>query len=265
MYPNGKSDIAPFRLAGNIYFIGSRAVSVHLIDTGEGLILIDTGYPYMKEQILTSTKELGFDPADIRILLHSHGHYDHIGCTMDLKAISGAKTYITRIDNEIVNGKRPLSWAEELGFEELAPFECDVLLEDGDKVELGNTSILCKLAPGHTEGTLVLIFETEIDGRRLTAAMHGGVGTNSMEAWFLDKYNLPYELREIFRNDLHRFAEIPVDIVLGNHPDQNDTEGKLARILAGEKDAGIDPGEWKRFMKACEDRLDRLIASEADK
>lgn len=262
MYPGGKSDITPFRLAGNIYFIGSRAVSVHLIDTGEGLILIDTGYPYMKEQIICSMRTLGFDPADIRILLHSHGHYDHIGCTMDLVGMSGAKTCITRIDNEIVSGKRNLSWADELGFEVLPPFDCDVLLEDGDRVELGNTSILCRLAPGHTEGTLALFFETEVDGRNLTAAMHGGVGTNSMEAWFLDKYGLSYELREVFRRDLHRLAEIPVDIVLGNHPDQNDTEGKLARILAGEKDACIDPGEWKRFMKACEDRLDRLIASE---
>lgn len=262
MYPDGKSDIAPFRLAGNIYFVGSRAVSVHLIDTGEGLILIDTGYPYMKEQILCSIRALGFDPADIRILLHSHGHYDHIGCTMDFKALSGAKTYITRIDNEIINGKRPLSWAEELGFEPLPPFDCDVLLEDGDRVSLGNTSIECRLVPGHTEGTLAFFFETEDNGRRLTAAMHGGVGTNSMEAWFLDKYGLDYGLREIFRNDLHRLAEIPVDIVLGNHPDQSDTEGKLARIFAGEKDACIDSGEWKRFMKACEDRLDRLIASE---
>ena len=262
MYPNGKSDIAPFKMFGNLYFIGSRAVSVHLIDTGEGLILIDTGYPDMRQQILQSMRTLGFDPADIRILLHSHGHYDHIGSTMHFKALSGAKTYISRIDNEIVNGSRPLSWAEELGHDPLPSFSCDVLLEDGDVIALGNTRITCRLAPGHTEGTMCFFFEIEEDGRRCTAAMHGGVGTNSMEAWFLNKYGLPFELREIFRRDLREFAKVPVDIVLGNHPDQSDTEGKLARILGGEKDACIDPAEWPRFMKACEERLDRMIASE---
>ena len=262
MYPNGKSDIAPFRMAGNLYFIGSRAVSVHLIDTGAGLILIDTGYPNMKEQIIESMRVLDFDPADIRILLHSHGHYDHIGCTMDLKAISGAKTCISRIDNEIVNGSRNLSWADELGFEVLPPFDCDVLLEDGSVIELGNTRISCRLAPGHTEGTMCFFFEVEENGKKYNAAMHGGVGTNSMEGPFLKKYGLPFELRDIFRRDLHELKKIPVDIVLGNHPDQSDTEGKLARILNGETDACIDPTEWPHFMEACEARLDRLIASE---
>lgn len=262
MVPNITSDIAPFRMIGNLYFIGSRAVSVHLIDTGDGLILIDTGYPVMREQILESMRTLGFDPGDIRILLHSHGHYDHIGSTTFLKALSGATTCISRIDHEIVNGKRNLSWADELGYEKLPPFDCDLLLEDGDTVSLGNTSILCRLTPGHTQGTLSFFFQVQDGARSYIAAMHGGVGLNSMERAFLQKYDLPLELREIFRRDLHRLAEIPVDIVLGNHPDQNDTEGKLARILSGEKDACIDPTEWKRFLKNCEKRLDELLVTE---
>ena len=262
MYPNGISDIAPFRMLGNLYFIGSRAVSVHLIDTGDGLILIDTGYPNMWEQILTSMRSLGFDPADIRILLHSHGHYDHIGSTAEFKALSGAKTCISRIDNEIVNGKRNLSWADELGYPVLPPFDCDVLLEDGDVVELGDTRIRCLLTPGHTGGTLSFFFDVQDGDRTLRCAMHGGVGTNSMEAAFLDKYGLSHECREIFRRDLHRLAEMQVDVVLGNHPDQNDTEGKLARIRAGEEYACVDPDEWPRFLKACEKRLDDMLAQE---
>ena len=72
-----KTPIPPFRLWNNICFIGSEAVSVHLIDTGAGLILIDTGYPYMRDTIVSNMRALGYEPADIRILLHSHGHYDH--------------------------------------------------------------------------------------------------------------------------------------------------------------------------------------------
>lgn len=262
MHTKVVSDIAPFRMAGNLYFVGARAVSVHLIDTGDGLILIDTGYPHMRSQILDSIRALGFDPADIRILLHSHGHYDHIGSTIEFKALSGAKTCISRIDNAIVNGTLNLSWADELGHDALPFFDGDVLLEDGDTIRLGNTCIRCMLTPGHTAGTLSFFFEVQDGESTYTAAMHGGVGTNSMEKAFLDKYGLSTDCREIFRRDLHRLAKMHVDIVLGNHPDQSDTEGKLQRILSGEKNACIDPDEWPAFLKHCETRLDNMLAQE---
>ena len=253
-----QNDIAPFRLWNNVYFVGSSAVSVHLIDTGEGLILIDTGYPFMQDMIVENIRALGFDPADIRVLLHSHGHYDHYGNTLYLKSLSGAKTCISRIDNEIVNGHRNLSWADELGCARIPPFNCDVLLDDGDEVALGNTRIRCRLAPGHTEGTLAFFFET--GGMR--AAMHGGVGLNAMKRDFLEAHGLPLDLRERFRQGLRELAEERVDIVLGNHPNQNDTEAKAGRLRAGDERAFIDPAEWRRFLEDREHMLDELLEKE---
>lgn len=253
------SDIAPFRMLGNVYFVGSRAVSVHIIDTGAGLIMIDSGYPYTQEQILHSMRTLGLDPADLRIILLSHGHYDHTGCALDFKAISGAKIYISRIDNEIINGTRDLSLGKEAGYAHLPLFNADVLLDDGDTVTLGNTSIRCMLAPGHTEGTLAMFFDTEHEGRRYTCAMHGGVGANSLVTSFLKRYGLPLSLQDSFRSGLKKLAEEHVDVVLGNHPCQNDTEGKLARMLAGETDACIDPLEWPRFLQESERLLDEAM------
>jgi len=116
-----KSDIQPFRLCENIYFVGSTKVSVHLIKTEDGLVMIDTGYPDMYEQILDSMDDLGFNPKDICAIFHSHGHIDHFGCTQKFKELSGAKTYISRIDNDIVNGTLDLSWAKELGYNRLPP------------------------------------------------------------------------------------------------------------------------------------------------
>ena len=258
MVETARKDIEPFRLWNNIYFIGGRAVSVHLIDTGAGLILIDTGYPFMREQIVENLRALGFDPRDIRILLHSHGHYDHYGNTRYLQSLSGAKTYISRVDNDIVNGRRDLSWAVELGYERIPPFDCDVLLEDGDTVELGDTRILCRLVPGHTEGTFAFFFESG----GLRAAMHGGVGLNSMARGFLEKYDLPRDLPERFRQGLHSMMEEHADIVLGNHPDQNDTEGKAARLRAGDARAFVDPGEWPRFLAERERALDEMLERE---
>lgn len=254
--------IRPFRMLENVYFVGGREVSVHVIDTGAGLMMIDSGYPHMRERIREGMAALALDIRDLRVILHSHGHYDHIGSTVAFKAESGAKTCISRIDNEITNGHRDLSWASELGYERLEPFDCDVLLEDGDVVTLGNTRVRCELAPGHTEGTFALFFDTIDHGRSLTCAMHGGVGTNSLERAFLDRYGLPCSLRDEFRAGLHRLKTRHVDVVLGNHPDQNNTEGKLARLLAGDTDAFIDPTEWPRFLDACEARLDRMLENE---
>ena len=250
--------IEPFRLWNNVYFVGSRAVSVHLVDTGDGLLLIDTGYPFMRDEIIENIRAMGFDPAHIRLILHSHGHYDHIGNTLYLKALSGAVTCISRIDNEIVNGHRNLSWAEELGFDRLEPFDCDRLLEDGDEVLLGDTRIRCRLAPGHTEGTLAFFFES--GGMRL--AMHGGVGLNSMSSAFLSARDLPLDLPNRFREGLHALKDEHVDIVLGNHPDQNDTEAKAERLRRGDSRAFVDPDEWPRFLNACEVRLDQMLAQE---
>lgn len=258
-------DIEPFCLCGNVYFVGSSAVSVHLIDTGDGLIMIDTGYPFMRDAILENIRLLGFDIRNVKMILHSHGHYDHYGNTQYFKQLSGAKTYISRIDNDILNGTLDLSWAVELGCGRIPSFSCDVLLEDGDIVSLGNTKIRCLLAPGHTAGVLCFFLDVEHDGRILHAAMHGGIGMGSMRREFLDRYNLGTTLREQFRRDVEKMVQIPVDVVLGNHPYQNRTEEKLVRVAAGERDVFIDSSEWARLMKTCADQYDAMLAEELEK
>lgn len=252
-----KSDIRPFRMYGNLYFIGSSRVSVHLIETECGLVLIDTGYPDMYEQLLESMEMLGFEPKNICAIFHSHGHIDHFGCTMKFKEISGAKTYISRIDNDIVNGTYDLSWANETGYETLPFFDCDVLVEDGECFTFGNTTIRCRLTPGHTEGVLSFFINIEENGKSIVAAMHGGVGMNSMATDFLNHYHLSFKCRDIFRNGLHQLADEHVDLVLGNHPQQNDTEEKLRKVTSGEGSI-IDPSEWKRFLIAMEQKVDML-------
>lgn len=257
------SDIAPFRMLGNVYFVGSSAVSVHIIDTGAGLIMIDTGYPRMHDQILYSMRTLGLNPADLRAIIMTHGHYDHIGCAQEFKALSGAKVFIGKPDNDIINGKRDLSWASELGYDRLPAFDADVLLDDSSIIELGNTRMWFRLAPGHTEGTLAIFFDTEHEGKRYTCGMHGGAGVNSLVPSFLNKYGLPLSLPDTFRMGLKTLAELHVDVVLGNHPCQNNTVEKLARVCAGEQDACIDPNEWQRFLIECDHNLDAALEKDA--
>lgn len=257
MNTNVKSDIQPFKLHENIYFVGSSKVSVHIIKTETGLVMIDTGYPEMYEQILDSMNELDLKVEDICAIFHSHGHIDHFGCTQKIKALSGAKTYISRIDNDIVNGKLDLSWAAELGYERLPAFECDVLIEDGDIFSFGNTTIRCRLTPGHTDGVLSFFINVKTDEGTFTAAMHGGIGLNSMTSEFLTKYNLSFDCREVFKKGLLKLSNENVDLVLGNHPPQNNTTEKLQKVLNGE--SVIDKGEWQRFLDTTYQRLEKKI------
>ena len=254
------SDIPPFALCEGIYFVGSRKVSVHLFESREGLILLDTGYPSMYEQILESIRALGFDPRDVGHIFHSHGHIDHYGCTARLVALSGAKTYIGRKDADIVSGARDLSWAKELGLARLPALACDTLLDDGNVFDFGDLRVRVRHTPGHTEGTFSYFFERVSDGAHIVAAMHGGAGMNSLSRAFLEEYGLPLSLRDDFRRSLHALKAERVDLVLGNHPAQSDTEGKRARRLLGE--SVLDKTEWERVLSLFEGRLDKLLSDE---
>ena len=135
------SDIAPFRMAGNLYFVGTHKASCHLLDTSEGLLLIDTGYEDNYETILDSVALLGFDIRNVKYILHSHGHYDHTDATAKLVALTGAKTFLAKEDVKYIKGFTP-----------------DVYYTDGMTVRLGDTEILCLHTPGHTEGTYSFFF-----------------------------------------------------------------------------------------------------------
>jgi len=263
MCNNIKSNIKAFNLYGNLYFVGSKKVSVHIIKTECGLVMIDTGFPDMYEQILDSMNELNLDPKDICAIFHSHGHIDHYGCTRQFKEISGAKTYISRIDNDIVNGTYDLSWAKELGLERIEPFNCDVLVEDGDVFTFGKTKIRCVLSPGHTDGVLSFFVNLEDGDKSIIAAMHGGTGVNSLASWFLKSYNLSFDCRDKFRKSLHNLSKEHVDLVMGNHPGQSKTEEKLEIVMSGNGTV-LDDKQWQEFLKSVEHNLDELIKKEAE-
>ena len=117
-------------------------------------------------------------------------------------------------------------------------------------------------APGHTPGTMSFFFDTEENGVRYRAGMHGGVGVNSMTTEFLNRYHLPFDCREKFFAGLERLKREHVDVPLGNHVHCNDTLGKAARIGSGAGNPFIAPGEWIPFLETCAERLQRQIEAE---
>jgi len=258
-----KGYIAPGRIAGNTYFVGTVPASTHIIDTGDGLIMIDPGYAEPLPIIIDSVWRLGFDPMDVKKILISHGHLDHFGAVPMMKAISGAEVYIGEYDADCARGKQDYSWAKELK-KPLVTFEPDHEIKDGDVITLGNTSVRCFHTPGHTPGVCSFLWNVEHNGKCYTAGMHGGVGFNTLSGEYLTNNRFSFDLRDKFIAGCRRLLEEKVEIFIGNHVQNNDTVGKLAKVAAGDENAFIceDGSEWKNFLNGRINALNALIEKE---
>lgn len=256
-----KGYMEPFQIFGNLYFVGTRFVSSHVIDTGDGLILLDSNYPQCTYLLTEGMRKVGLNPYDIKFILHSHGHYDHIGGTRALVELTGAKTIIGRPDVDYVNGTLDLTWARELGFEYNEKFEPDIILDDGDIFTCGNTRIRAVSTPGHTPGTMSFFFNVSDGKDTYTAGMFGGAGVNSMTNEFLNAYKLPLSYRDDFRKSLKKVKDEKVDILIGNHPGDVDTAGKWEQIKKGEKNPFIDSDALSRRLAYITNQFNEMVAS----
>ena len=240
-------DVEPFRITDDIWYVGNTSVSMHIIDTGDGLILIDTGYPQTTYLLLESIRKCGFNPADIRWILHTHAHYDHIGATKMLVEKYGCKTFLGEGDAFILQDRPELTWHEEYNLPFHEGFVPDVLLKDGDVISLGKISITCIASPGHTPGNMTFLWETTWNGKRYSAAISGGYYPNTAASDYLHKYQLP-NWREGYAYTFKRLQQITPDIMLGSHPGFNETFGKAKR-MDGMENPFVQPGEWARELE----------------
>ena len=247
-----------FKICDNLYCIGDIGASSYIVDTGNGLLMFDTGYLEGVPRLLLSMEELGISPSYLRWIVHTHGHIDHFGGTRQLVSLTHAKTYLGAPDRAAANGERELSFARELGMEFTEHFEPDVLIYDGDVLTFGNINVRCVATPGHTEGTFSYFFT--LGGKRV--GIHGGAGLNTLTAEYLDKMGLSYNLRIDYLDSMDKLKRETVDVFLGNHLSQNNTAEKYARLMSGESDAFVDPKGWCDFLESCKKNLHELMEKE---
>ena len=104
----------PTKIFGNLYFVGTEPASTHIIDTGDGLIMLDSGYQQSLYLVIQNMHAMGLDPLKLKYIVHTHGHIDHFGATRSLVELTGAKTFLGAPDREYANGTLDLSYAKEL-------------------------------------------------------------------------------------------------------------------------------------------------------
>lgn len=247
--------LEPFRIFGNLYYVGDKRVCCHLVDTGAGLILFDSGYPQATHMLIDSIWRLGFDPADIRYIIHSHGHFDHFGGSNEMKAIYGCELLMSAADTASLreDPRRALiGWGPKPNDAIAWP---DRELRDGEILELGNTKIKCVLTPGHTVGVMTFFLDVT-DGETVHRVGYmGGAGFFTIYREHCRDFGLPEDLCLRLGQSIQKVWDEPVDITLGNHPSQNCTLEKRQWMLEhpGENPF-VDPNGWHAFLRTLEEK-----------
>lgn len=149
--PEWVAPMAPFRVIGSIYYVGSAELGVYLFKTSRGLILLDGGMPDNAPMVAQSIVTLGFDLRDVKIILNSHAHMDHSGGLAALKLASGGRLYASEGDRSALEGGFYLGSEDKENFR-APPVHVDHVIADGERVTLGDVTLTAHITPGHTRG-----------------------------------------------------------------------------------------------------------------
>jgi metallo-beta-lactamase class B len=257
--------VKPFRVAGNIYYVGVAGVTSFLITTPEGHILLDSGFAETVPRIEESIRQLGFKLRDVKVLLNSHAHFDHSGGLARLKELTGAKLMIMEGDAELISqgGKGDFAWGDKLTFE---PAKVDRVLHDKETVELGGVTMTARLTPGHTKGNTTWLMKVREDGRELDVVF---VGSMSVPGYKLLEMPLYQNIVTDYASSFAMLKSLKCDIFLGPHGSFFDLDKKRLRQEKGEKpNPFIDPQGYKNFIrwteKAYHEQLEKERLAKAD-
>ena len=160
---------APFALADNSWYIGTEGLSAVLVKTPEGAVLIDGGLPQAADMLLQRMRALGVAPADLKLILHSHAHIDHIGPLAAVKRATGARMVGTAESAVLLarGGGDDIHYGDELVF---PPVAVDRIVMDGEVVSLGGMAFTAHFTPGHTPGSTSWTWQDQRDGKPLRIA-----------------------------------------------------------------------------------------------
>jgi metallo-beta-lactamase class B len=253
--------VEPFRIVGNIHYVGAANIASYLITTPEGHILLDTGATTMYDVIRNNVAKLGFKTSDIKIMLSSHAHFDHVEGHAAMKKLTGARVMAMAGDAQALESGKDNSALGAVGW---APVKVDRVLKNGDTVSLGGTTLRAVHTPGHTQGATTWFTTVQEKGRQYTVAFLGGTTPNGGVPLFDNPRhkNVIEDTRRTFKT---LKAEKVPDIYLIGHP-QMMFAGKIERIKAGDTPHPLLNGEaWTKQIVDGEAQFEKRVAEERAK
>ena len=248
--------VEPFAMAPGVWYIsGNDWVACYLIDTGDGLILIDTAMHESAYLMIENIRKLGYELTDIKKILLTHVHIDHIGAARTMKELTGAKLYLGARDLEFLHERRDL--IANNGEYTCGEFEPDELYDDAKPISQGHITVRTVSTPGHTPGCTSMFFDvTDKNGRTLKCGIHGGVGLNTLNREYFEEKRQPVSLRDEFIEGLKKLDKMDVDICLPSHTNQVGIL-QLVPQISEDHNPFIDPSIWHELMN---ERLERVYA-----
>ena len=252
---------SPVRIAGPLYFVGTRGLSSWLFVTSEGNILLNTGTPKSGPMIVDSIRTLGFKPEDIKIIINGHAHSDHAGAFAFMKDQTHAEVAIMQPDVAMLEdgGKSDFHYGRDWQVMGQPPVKVDRILRSGDTVKLGDVILTGYNTPGHTRGSTTWVTTLVDGGRAHTVVFPDGAGFNP--GYQIARPEEYPGINQDYRDTLHFLEGLDPDIWLAHHTEYFDLEGKRARASSDGVKAWVDPEGYRRWVaskrRAFEDEVDR--------
>ncbi len=239
----------PFRIIGNIYYVGASGVSAFLITTSSGSILLDAGLPETAPLIERNIAALGFQVNNIKYLLNSHAHYDHCGGLAEIKRLSGAQMISSEADKQTLIRGHQLSYGpgqHDAGF---PPVKVDRTVSDGEQISLGGAVLTAHLTPGHTKGCTTWSMPVVSKNKSYQVVFYCSTTVAGNQLVNNRKYP---DIVSDYERSFAKLRSLPCDVFLGPHPGFFHRDEKLHRLESGRADAFIDSRELRRFVDDSE-------------
>jgi metallo-beta-lactamase class B len=247
----------PFRVIGDIYFVGTNELAIYLVTTPAGHILIDSGLVETPPLVKESIEKLGFKPSDVKILLASHAHVDHVGGHAKMKELTGAKVLASAADAAVIRSGGGGPIALDMTW---PPAMVDAEVADGQEIALGGHVLVAHLTPGHTPGATTWTTTVDDDGRHLAVVFFSSA-TLFEETPLVGNAEYPGIVAD-FEGSYAFWNTVPCDVPLGPHVGFFDLAGKRDRLASGASpNPFIDPAGWKATITAQEQTFRRRLAS----
>lgn len=248
--------VEPFRLVGNIHYVGASNIASYLVVSSRGLILLDAGTREMEPIVRAGVAKLGFRLEDVEILLVSHAHWDHVEGLAAMKRLTGARVMAMAAEVPALSSGEDLSALGDLGWE---PVAVDRVLRDGDEVVLGDVTLRALWTPGHTQGCTTWI-TTAREGERTYSVAFVGVPAANAGVTLVGNRRHPTIADDLERS-LRALDRLDPDVFLTGHPEEL-LAAMRRRRAGGVPDWLVNRDEYRRYLAEARADLDGRLRAE---